>query len=126
VTKGLRASLAIALKAGVKKSQIVLDPGIGFGKSAAQNFELLEKLPDLARLGFPLLVGASRKAFIGKTLGGQPETERLWGTAATVAASVLGGAHIVRVHDVCEMAQAARVSDAIVNPRLRPAGPPSR
>jgi dihydropteroate synthase len=126
VSAGLRRAVALARRTGVHNSQIVLDPGIGFGKSAAQNFELLEKLPDLARLGFPLLVGASRKAFIGKTLGGQPETERLWGTAATVAASVLGGAHIVRVHDVCEMAQAARVSDAIVNPRLRPAGPPSR
>jgi dihydropteroate synthase len=126
VSTGLRRAVALARRAGVHNSQIVLDPGIGFGKSAAQNFELLEKLPDLARLGFPLLVGASRKGFIGKTLGGQPETERLWGTAATVAASVLGGAHIVRVHDVCEMGQAARVSDAIVNPRLRAAGPPSR
>ena len=126
VSASLRRAVALARRAGVSRSQIVLDPGIGFGKSAAQNFELLERLPELGRLGFPLLVGSSRKSFIGKALGGAPETARLWGTAATVAASILGGAHIVRVHDVCEMAQAARVSDAIVNPRLRPVGPPSR
>lgn len=125
VTSGLRRSVAAALRAGVPKSQIVLDPGIGFGKSAAQSFELLERLPELARLGFPLLVGSSRKSFIGKALGGAPETARLWGTAATVAASILGGAHIVRVHDVCEMVQVARVTDAIVERKLRPAGPPS-
>ena len=126
VSASLRRAVALARRAGVSRSQIVLDPGIGFGKSAAQNFELLERLPELARLGFPLLVGSSRKSFIGKALGGAPETTRLWGTAATVAASILGGAHIVRVHDVCEMARVARVSDAIVNPGLRPAGPPSR
>jgi dihydropteroate synthase len=125
VTTGLRRSVATARRAGVPKSQIVLDPGIGFGKSAAQNFELLERLPELARLGFPLLVGSSRKSFIGKALGGAPETARLWGTASTVAASILGGAHIVRVHDVCEMVQVARVTDAIVDPKLRRAGPPS-
>jgi dihydropteroate synthase len=116
VTAGLRRAVALARRAGVPRSQIVLDPGIGFGKSAAQNYQLLEKLPELARLGFPLLVGTSRKGFIGKTLGGAPENERVWGTAATVAASILGGAHVVRVHDVAEMAQVARVTDAIVNP----------
>jgi dihydropteroate synthase len=125
VTTGLRRSVAAARRAGVPKSQIVLDPGIGFGKSAAQNFELLRRLPELARLGYPLLVGSSRKSFIGKALGGAPETARLWGTAATVVASILGGAHIVRVHDVCEMVQVARVTDAIVDPKLRRAGPPS-
>ena len=125
VSTSLRRAVATARRAGVPKSQIVLDPGIGFGKSSAQNFELLQKLPELALLGLPLLVGTSRKGFIGKALEGAPEPARLWGTAATVAASILGGAHIVRVHDVCEMAQVARVTDAIVNPRLRPAGPPS-
>src|SRR5271155_3258553 len=116
VADGLRHAVAVARRAGIAKSQIVLDPGIGFGKSWEQNCELLARLPELARLGFPLLVGSSRKSFIGKALGGAPETTRLWGTAATVAASILGGAHIVRVHDVCEMARVARVSDAIVNP----------
>ncbi len=118
VTQGLRASIRKAQKSGVAKSQIIIDPGIGFGKSAAQNFELLQKLPELARLGYPLLVGASRKGFIGKALGGVPEGERTWGTAAAVAASILGGAHIVRVHDVAEMSQVARVIDAVLFPGL--------
>jgi dihydropteroate synthase len=117
VQKGLGTSAAIARRAGVSKSQIVLDPGIGFGKSFAQNYELLRKLPQLAKLGYPLLVGTSRKGFLGKALtsGGRPAPpeERIWGTAATVAASILGGAHIVRVHDVAEMAQVARVSDRV-------------
>jgi dihydropteroate synthase len=116
VSAGLRRAVAVARRAGVAKSQIVLDPGIGFGKSAAQNFELLQNLAELARLGFPLLVGASRKGFIGKALGGVAEGERAWGTAAAVAASILGGAHIVRVHDVAEMAQVARVADAVLHP----------
>ncbi len=124
VTAGLRLAVGVARRAGVAKSQIVLDPGIGFGKSWPQNFELLERLPELAELGFPLLVGTSRKSFIGKILGGAGKEERVWGTAATVAASILGGAHIVRVHDVAEMVQVARVADAVINPALRPAGPP--
>jgi dihydropteroate synthase len=118
VTQGLRKSVAIARRAGVSKSQIVVDPGIGFGKSFAQNYELLRKLPELAKLGYPLLVGTSRKGFLGKTLSSEgrpaPPEERIWGTAATVAASILGGAHIVRVHDVAEMAQVARVSDQVM------------
>ncbi|MBZ5500860.1 MAG: dihydropteroate synthase [Acidobacteriia bacterium] len=126
VTAGLRRAAATARRAGVAKSQIVLDPGIGFGKSYAQNFELLARLPELARLGFPLLVGTSRKSFIGQALGGAPEAERAWGTAATVAASILGGAHIVRVHDVAEMAQVARVADAILRPGLAAPRPPSQ
>jgi dihydropteroate synthase len=117
VASGLRRALAVARRAGLPKSQIVLDPGLGFGKSAAQNFELLARLPELARLGCPLLVGSSRKSFIGRVLGGAPADERLLGTAATVAAAILAGAHIVRVHDVAEMVQVARVTDAILNPR---------
>ncbi len=116
VTAGLRRAVAAARRAGVSKSQIVLDPGIGFGKSTAQNFELLARLDEIARLGFPLMIGTSRKAFIGKTLGGVPVAERAWGTAASVTASILAGAHIVRVHDVLEMAQVARVADAVLNP----------
>jgi dihydropteroate synthase len=118
VMRGLRAAVARARKAGIAKSQIVLDPGIGFGKTHAQNYELLARLPELARLGFPLLVGASRKSFLGAGLAREgksaaPEA-RLWGTAATVAASILGGAHIVRVHDIAEMLQVARVIDAVL------------
>jgi dihydropteroate synthase len=126
VAAGLRRAVAVARRAGVAKSQIVLDPGIGFGKSWPQNFELLERLPELAKLGFPLLVGTSRKSFIGKILGGVGKEERAWGTAATVAASILGGAHIVRVHDVAEMAQVAKVADAVINPTLRPMGPSAK
>jgi dihydropteroate synthase len=118
VTSGLRSAVASARSAGVAKSQIILDPGIGFGKSTAHNYELLADLPELARLGFPLMVGTSRKGFIGKVLGGVAEDQRIWGTAATVTASILGGAHIVRVHDVAEMAQVARIADAILNPGL--------
>jgi dihydropteroate synthase len=114
---GLRRAVDIARRAGVEKSQIVLDPGIGFGKSAAQNYELLQKLPELARLGYPLLVGTSRKSFLGKAPGAAPDGNPIWGTAATVAASILGGAHIVRVHDVAEMVEVARVSDAVLRPR---------
>jgi len=118
VTSGLRKAVTLARRAGVPKSQIVFDPGIGFGKSADQDCELLARLPELARLGFPLLIGASRKRFVGRILGGLPPHERVWGTAATVAAAIFGGAHIVRVHDVTEMVQVARVTDAILNPRL--------
>jgi dihydropteroate synthase len=123
VAQGLRDSVGKARKAGVAKSQIILDPGIGFGKSYSQNYELLRKLPQLAALGFPLLVGTSRKGFLGATLahGGKPvpPEERIWGTAATVAASILGGVHIVRVHDVAEMMQVARVADSVAHPGLR-------
>ena len=117
VMAGLRQSVSVARRAGVPKSQIVLDPGIGFGKSYAQNYELLASLPALAKLGYPLLVGTSRKGFLGATLARRgkpaPPSQRIWGTAATVTASILNGAHIVRVHDVREMLQVARVSDAL-------------
>ncbi len=123
VTQGLRQSISIARKAGAAQSQIILDPGIGFGKNFAQNYLLLEKLPQFAKLGYPLLVGTSRKGFLGATLArdGKPALpeERIWGTAATVTASILNGAHIVRVHDVAEMVQVARVADCLANPRLR-------
>jgi dihydropteroate synthase len=119
VTQGLRSSISIARKAGVAKSQIIIDPGIGFGKSFEQNYELLRKLPELAKLGYPLLVGTSRKGFLGATLArdgkSAPVEERLWATAATVTASILGGAHIVRVHDVAEMAEVARVADCLLD-----------
>lgn len=123
VARSLRDAVAKARKARVAKSQIILDPGIGFGKSHAQNYELLQKLPQLAALGYPLLVGTSRKGFLGATLARDgkpaPPEERIWGTAATVTASILGGAHLVRVHDVAEMVQVTRVADCVVNPKLR-------
>ena len=117
VIAGLRHSITIARRAGVRNSQIILDPGIGFGKSFQQNYELLARLPELAELGYPLLVGTSRKGFLGATLASHgrsaPPEARIWGTAATVTVSILGGAHIVRVHDVAEMAQVAKVADAL-------------
>ena len=128
VTQGLQASIKKARKAGVANSQIIIDPGIGFGKSFQQNYELLQRLPELGKLGYPLLVGTSRKGFLGRTLalakrGGAtrktksvPPEERIWATAATVTASILGGAHIVRVHDVAEMAQVASVADLLLDP----------
>jgi dihydropteroate synthase len=120
VLAGLRRSIALARHAGVPKSKIIIDPGIGFGKSSSQNFELLARLPEIARLDFPLLIGTSRKSFIIRTLertasASVPESARLWGTAATVVAGILQGAHIVRVHDVAEMVQVARVTDVLAS-----------
>ena len=119
VTTGLRQSVARARRAGLAKTQLLVDPGIGFGKKFEQNFEILARLPEFARLGFPIVVGTSRKAFLGKALaepGGSsvPPGERLLGTAATVTASILGGAHIVRVHDVAEMVRVARLADHVL------------
>jgi dihydropteroate synthase len=118
VTAGLRRSIAMALKTGVAKSQIVVDPGIGFGKSHKQNYEIIARLPELANLGFPVLVGTSRKGFLGAALKKNKDNDRIWGTVATVTASILQGAHIVRVHDVAEMAQVARVTDMVRTPKL--------
>jgi dihydropteroate synthase len=133
VTSGLHRAVAVARRAGVPKAQLILDPGLGFGKSYPQNYELLARLWELASLGFPLLVGTSRKSFIGRALESAlgvshvPEASRVWGTAATVAASVLGGAHIVRVHDVAEMVQVVRVADAIASPnRIHPQARPAK
>jgi len=118
VMSGLRDALARAKRAGLARTQLLLDPGIGFGKKHEQNFEILARLPEFARLGCPIVIGTSRKAFLGKALAGSggpsaPTGERLLGTAATVTASILGGAHIVRVHDVAEMVRVVRVADAI-------------
>jgi dihydropteroate synthase len=119
VMEGLKRSAAAARRAGVPKSQIIVDPGIGFGKNYAQNYELLARLGELRRLGLPILIGTSRKAFLGHTLGEKNAGDRMWGTAATVAASILNGAHIVRVHDVAEMVQVARVADRIAAAAFR-------
>jgi dihydropteroate synthase len=118
VMSGLRQALTRARRAGLAKSQILLDPGIGFGKSHAQNFEILARLSEFARLGCPIVIGTSRKGFLGAAMARPaeppvPSGERLLGTAATVTASILGGAHIVRVHDVAEIARVVRVADLI-------------
>ncbi len=109
----LGESIAIATRAGVPQAQIIVDPGIGFGKTVAQNLAVMRRLPELRALGLPVLVGTSRKSFIGLTLD-LPIEERLEGTAATVALAIAAGADIVRVHDVRAMARVARMADAII------------
>jgi len=122
--QALLGSVAIARDAGIAEDRIVLDPGLGFGKTPAQNLELLDRLAELRDLGFPLLVGSSRKSFIGLTLD-LPPGERLEGTAATVAVAITRGADVLRVHDVKVMTRVARMTDAIVRrPGLRPAPSP--
>jgi dihydropteroate synthase len=112
VTAELRLRIEAAEADGVRRSQLIVDPGIGFAKSAAHSLEVVRRLPELQALDRPVLAGPSRKSFIGKTLD-LPVGERLMGTAAAVAACVLAGAHVVRVHDVREMVQVARMCDAI-------------
>ncbi len=113
IQQDLQRSIDIALNQGVDKKLIILDPGLGFGKSVEQNLRLLDKLDSLKDLGYPLLVGPSRKSFIGFSLDLPPE-ERLDGTAATVAIAIDRGADIIRVHDVKEMARVAQMTDRIV------------
>ncbi|MBU2009360.1 MAG: dihydropteroate synthase [Chloroflexi bacterium] len=113
VRADLERVIELALKAGVLRENIILDPGIGFGKTVEQNLTLVGRLQELKALGFPLLLGTSRKSFIGAVLDLPPE-ERLEGTAATVAIGIARGADIVRVHDVGPMARLCRMSDAVV------------
>ena len=113
VAESLHESIDAALSAGVRGGNLVIDPGFGFGKTADHNLELLKNLRQLQALGLPLLVGASRKSTIGRILGLPPE-RRVEGTAATVAIAIAGGADMVRVHDVREMARVCRMTDAIV------------
>jgi dihydropteroate synthase len=113
VAQELGECLRDALRAGVERGQVLLDPGLGFAKDAGHTLELLRRLPELQALGCPLLVGPSRKSFIGRVLD-LPAGERVFGTAAAVAASILAGAHVVRVHDVRPMVEVARVCDAIL------------
>ena len=116
VVNGLRTSIEITAEHGVPPESIAIDPGIGFGKTAEQNLELIAKLGQLAREfpEFPIMIGTSRKSFIGKLLNNAPPGERLYGTVATVVASVLKGAHIVRVHDVKAAVEAVSVINAVV------------
>jgi len=110
----LKARIEEAESAGIDKQAIIIDPGIGFGKTVEHNLEILNKLDRFRALGKPTLVGVSRKRMIGEILGGLPVEERLEGTAAAVAISIANGANIVRVHDVKEMARVVKVADAIV------------
>ena len=115
VIESLRASVDAAVRQGVPRERVIVDPGFGFGKTPAHNLELIRRLRDIkTALGLPVLVGVSRKSTIGTVLGGLPPEERLEGTAAAVALTVANGADIVRVHDVQAMARVARMSDAIV------------
>ena len=109
----LEQSLALGAAAGIPRERLIVDPGIGFAKDADRSLEALARLGELAVLERPLLVGPSRKSFIGKVLD-RPVGERLMGTAAAVAACVLGGAHLVRVHDVKEMVQVVKLTDALL------------
>jgi dihydropteroate synthase len=113
VSAELQQALERADAAGVARAQVILDPGIGFAKRAADSRAVLANLPALSRLGRPLLVGPSRKSFLVDGQAPTPPADRDWATAAAVAAAVLGGAHIVRVHNVAAMAQVVRVADAL-------------
>lgn len=116
IRAGFQATLAIARDAGLAREQLILDPGFGFGWTVEHNLEMLRRLGELRDLGLPLLVGTSRKSTIGAVLGA-PEERRAWGTAASVAVAIANGADIVRVHDVAQMLQVARMTDAIVRPK---------
>ena len=113
VIESLRRSTTAAVRSGVHLGNIILDPGMGFGKTAEHNLEIMRRLAEFSALGRPILVGMSRKSTIGYVLD-VPPADRVEGTAATVALSIASGADMVRVHDVREMVRVARMSDAIV------------
>jgi dihydropteroate synthase len=115
VKRELMDSVQIARSAGIPDERILLDPGIGFGKTVEQNLELINRLDEIRLLGFPILLGPSRKSFIGYTLNLPPD-QRVEGTAAAVAVGITRGADIVRVHDVEAMVRVARMTDALVRP----------
>ncbi len=108
----LRESVAVATAAGIPRSKLIVDPGIGFGKTVGQNLTLMRRFAELRALGLPILAGTSRKSFIGLTLN-LPVEDRLEGTAATIALAIAGGADLIRVHDVRAMTRVARMTDAI-------------
>lgn len=113
IESGLAAAVQEARRAGVAPDRIILDPGIGFGKTLEQNLEIINRLDHFLGLGYPMMIGTSRKSFIGR-ITGRPAADRLFGTAASVAASIMRGAHLVRVHDVNEMVEVVRITDAIL------------
>jgi len=114
VKSGLQASIQIAQKANITKENIILDPGIGFGKTVEENLELINRLGEIKAMGYPILIGPSRKSFIGTTLN-LPADQRLEGTAAATAISITRGADIIRVHDVQVMARVIKMCDAILS-----------
>jgi len=115
IKRVLRAATDNAIAAGVPRERLLVDPGIGFGKTADHNWEVMRRLPELVELGQPILIGTSRKSFIGKLLD-LPVTDRVEGTAATVAVAILSGADVVRVHDVRVMMRVVAVADRIKYP----------
>lgn len=113
IKRELMDSVDLARAAGISEERIIIDPGIGFGKTVEQNLDLIDRLAEIRILGFPILLGPSRKSFIGYTLDLPPE-ERLEGTAAAVAVGIVRGADIIRVHDVQFMQRVAQLTDSIV------------
>ena len=114
ITNYLKINCEKAIKAGVEKDRIVIDPGIGFGKTVEDNYRIIKNLSELKTLGMPIMIGTSRKSFIGRITGGEL-SDRMEGTAATVAAAIMNGGHIIRVHDVAAMKKVAAVTDAIIH-----------
>ena len=113
VQSDLKAAVSKAFEHGISKERMILDPGIGFGKTVEDNCKILNRLSFLETFDLPIMVGTSRKSFLGKILG-LPAQERIWGSAASVAIAIMRGAHIVRLHDVAEMDQVAQISDAVL------------
>jgi dihydropteroate synthase len=113
-----RISIRLAKKFGIPEEMLIIDPGIGFGKTFDHNLELINNLDKLSILKRPILVGPSRKAFLGRILDNAPASERLEGTSAECAVSIMKGANILRVHDVKEIAKVAKVVDAIKRERV--------
>ncbi len=113
IIKDLSESIEKCLEIGIKSDRIIVDPGIGFGKTTEQNLEIIRRLSEFHKLKYPVMMGTSRKSFIGAVIG-RPVEERLMGTASTVCASILNGAHIVRIHDVGKLKDIVRMTDAIL------------
>jgi dihydropteroate synthase len=118
VCEFLQKQVESAIAQGIPPYYIALDPGIGFAKTGSQNLEILRRLPEVRSLGYPLLVGTSRKSFIGHILNQPDPKQRVWGTAATCCAAIAGAADILRVHDVKEMREVCQVADAIWRPQI--------
>ena len=114
IKSGLRGSIKIAKRAGVKEQNIIIDPGVGFGKTVEHNLEILNRLGEFKDLGRPICVGTSRKSFIGKILNNYNASDRLTGTIATCAVAIIRGADILRVHDVREAVEVAGLTDRII------------
>lgn len=113
ISQFFASRIEFAIAAGIKRDRIIIDPGIGFAKNYQQNIELLKRIKEFKKLGVPILIGTSRKSFIGHLLNKSNPKERVWGTAATCCAAIANGADILRVHDVKEMYDVCRVADAI-------------